>query len=176
MHAPDFLHDSLVQAPRCLELCSPVCLSAVLTLPDNPTHRATCRRYVQRGENNEQATGEGAAINFHLAASLALQQSLTAPVAEASCVDADGADLFITRARAPHKSPVLKQDAAFAAPSAAKERLVDWVDGAVRQSVIATELSNTPVVGIVTGLLDTEATQTRERVLAGAVAIRGEGE
>lgn len=141
-------------------------------------------RFIEREANGENAVmGAGVTINMHLAAALALEQIYPTPattIPHPGAIGTEAASSPMKVAANKHSSasgavgpraPVATNaHMASTASPAQNELLVRVVDGAIRESVVVTELSNSPVVNLVSGFLDAEAIRAREQLLAGVVS------
>lgn len=137
---------------------------------------------MQGRANGQEATDNGAAINMHLAASLFILHQRRSAGHSAPAPPADSPP------RNPFSPPSAgwpsdfsqspkqgnKEDAAGGTIAMRQHQvpLACVVDEAARASVIATELSNAPMVNLVAGVLDAEATRLREEGMGDIVKTK----
>lgn len=162
-------------------------LQESVSFPPKPTSLAfVCHRYIGKETSARSTIDAGAAANMHLAAILALRQLSPPSVRDSSYTNPGGIDLLSSAFKPAFNRGTSGGAAALAFPQSAasnheaaadlstphdKLLVVRAVEGATRASVVATELSNAPVVELVARLLDAEATQTREATLVGAIYV-----
>eukprot|EP00903_Cladosiphon_okamuranus_P016193 g14943.t2 len=132
----------------------------------------SCARYMQGGANGRKVIDNGAAINMHLAASLfvlcqadaAVESTVSAETPSRNTFSPPSASSPSDFSQAQERWP--KEDAGDGTnptlPIQHKEMLAYVVDEAVRASVVATELSDAPMVDHVAGVLDAEAAHLRK--------------
>lgn len=146
--------------------------------------------YLQRSLADGVASDKndsGAAINMHLAASLAVQQISPTPVAEiqpdietTGGAGADTPRVAIHRYGGPASGSPAPPRAynniggrtsdVRGSDGSSLTKLIDRaVDCAIRGSVMATELNSAPAVHLVAGFLDAESIRAREELLADTV-------
>lgn len=136
---------------------------------------ATRCRYIEAEANGQRV--DGAAVNMHLAASLfVLQQGgacggAAVPTASSPLYPKASAG---NRTNPTNPGPDQDTTGGEIAASIRRQRIyVDRVvDAAARASAVATGLTNAPVVDLVAGVLDSEATHAREARLVGVIKIK----
>lgn len=161
--------------------------------PFNPSHRhdrticdapALIPSYVERMGCDRHIPDHGAAINLHLAANLALEQVSLSPGTKIRYLGAGHTSLSGTDAADGCKNSHLLSEPEFPQPDAPgsdapassstlsrkEETFGRVVCGAIHESVMATEISNVPIVDQTVGLLDAEAMQARKEKLASVVS------
>lgn len=134
---------------------------------------------MQGVEDGKKAIDNGAAINMHLAASLFVLCQKGATGESVLSTEAPSRNTFSPPSASPtsdfsqaqKQGP--KEDAVDetnpSLPRQHKEMLACFVDGAARASVVATEVSDAPMVDLVAGVLDAEATCLREEKMGDIV-------
>lgn len=135
---------------------------------------------MQGGPNGQKRINNGAAINMHLAASLFTLRQTDA--AGESALHAGSPSRGNTSSPPSAGSPSdvnpsseqgFKEDAADGTNatqmSQHQKSVACAVNGAARASVVATELSDAPMVDLVAGMLDAEATHLREAKMGDVV-------
>lgn len=145
--------------------------------------RPSILSFVERKGCGGQVSDHGAVINMHLAAYLALEQVSPSPGTKIRCVGAGHtsplrADAGICCENSHLPEPAFPQPDALgsvvAAPSTTpcgkEETFGRVVCGAIHKSVMATEISNVPIVDQTVGLLDAQAMQVRQEKLASVVS------
>lgn len=126
-----------------------------------------------QGANGQKAIDNGAAINMHLAANLFVLCHTGAASESTLCAETPSRNTF----RPP--SGGSRADFSPSPKQGSKEDVADGtnaiqthhyhkslacdVDRAARASVVTTELGNVPMVDLVAGVLDAEATRLREQ-------------
>ena len=135
-------------------------------------------RYMQGGANELKTVDSGAAVNMHLAASLFVLQC-QADVASESAVRGESPSRRTLSPPSASSPPGSTSDPkqgsrkdvedgnSATSPCRIQRSLACVVEGAARTSVVATELSNAPMVDLVAGILDAEAIRLREEGMGG---------
>lgn len=106
----------------------------------------------------------GAAINMHLAASMFV-------VHQAGAAGGAGFPALKEVASEDTENPGSKRQTEKSLAGVV-DLIFRAVDGAAQASVIATELSNVPVVNLVAGMLDAEEVHAREAEMAGVLKMK----
>lgn len=135
---------------------------------------------MQAGANGQKVIDHGAAINMHLAASLFVLRPSGAAGESSLPAEPQSRSTFFSLPSAGSSSEFQKQrpkegaaDGANAALTRQTQKsLACVIDGAARASVVATELSNAPIVDLVAGVLDAEQTCLREEGVGDIVKAR----
>lgn len=115
---------------------------------------------------------DGAAVNMHLAASLIVLQQ--AGACGGAALPTGPSPLYPKALAGNRNNSGPKQDTASGESAASRrqrEQVDRVVDAAARASAVATGLTNAPVVDLVAGVLDSEATHAREARLVGEIKI-----
>lgn len=141
--------------------------------------------YMQGGATRQKVVDNGAAINMHLAASLfVLRQTSAAGESAPSAAEspsrntaspppatATPSDPLQSPRSGPREDAGSRTNATLMRHN--QKSLSCVVGGATRASIVATELSNAPMVDLVAGVLDAEATRLREEGMENMVKSQG---